>query len=66
MGWYQSLLLCFVKPRPLVAPVAIPLADDNGTFLFNGKPQATVFLSQASIQNTVACGLPLNGPFVTA
>ena len=31
--------------------------------LFNGKPQATAFLSQASVQNTVACGLPLNESF---
>ena len=30
----------------------------NGSF--NGKPQATAFLSQASNQNAVACGLPLN------
>ena len=34
-------------------------------FSFNGKPQATAFLSQASIQNAVACGLPLNEPIIT-
>ena len=41
------------------------LADENGTFSFNGKPQATAFLSQAFIQNAVACGLPLNEPLMT-
>ena len=30
---------------------------------FNGKPQATAFLSQASIQNAGSCGLPLNKNF---
>ena len=41
-------------------------AVKNGTFLFNGKPQATVFSVVAWLRKAVACGLPLNEAFATA